>query len=206
MARHTPGRCFFADAFAHLTRTPSQPTCRWMYHRIVMVDEPSSHDEAFWGRYFRRGSAVCPHCRYNMHGNKTPVCPECGKISTLAELRHAEDPSVESWYTSGAWAIMAACLLGLVPGFIGLSLGVLTLSGMMPGTHALKADAAVLVVAGLFAVIVLPTSAWAWKRGVRTVSRWPMLLRWAIVGVFVLFAMIGAMALLASIALVGLVR
>lgn len=171
-----------------------------------MLNEPALHDEAFWTRFFRRVGACCPHCRYNMQGSRSPICPECGRISTLAELRHAEDPSVESWYTSGAWAIMAACVLGLAPGLVALAFGLLGLLGMLDGapTRVFGTESAALLMLGGFAVIVPPALAWAWKRGVRTIARWPLLLRWMIVALFVLLAVAGAMALLGTIAIAGL--
>lgn len=170
-----------------------------------MLQEPGTHDEAFWTRYFRRVGAICPHCRYAMQGCRAPICPECGRVSTLAELRLAEDPSVESWYTSGAWAIMAACVLGLAPGLVAIAFGVLAMFRMFEGSGsgALDREAAVLLVVGTMTVLGLPAVAWAWKRSVRTVARWPMLIRWVIVGLFVLMAMAAAMGLLGTIAIIG---
>lgn len=126
-------------------------------------------------------------------------------MSTLAELRLAEDPSVESWYTSGAWAIMAACVLGLAPGLVAIAFGVLAMFRMFEGSGsgALDREAAVLLIIGAITVLGLPVVAWGWKRGVRTVARWPLLIRWVIVGLFLLMAMGAAMGLLGTIAVIG---
>lgn len=46
--------------------------------------------------YLRDHSMPCPKCRYELKGNQTGACPECGLALTLENVPHARDPSLIS--------------------------------------------------------------------------------------------------------------
>lgn len=44
--------------------------------------------------YLRDHSMPCPKCRYELRGNQTGACPECGLVLTLDNVPKAKDPSL----------------------------------------------------------------------------------------------------------------
>lgn len=168
-----------------------------------MLDEPDMHDEAFWTRYLRRQSVVCPKCRYSLTGGRSPICPECAHIATLHELRLTEDPTIEQWYTSGAWALTSATVLGFIPGVVlaAFSIGKLFDQSTFVAT---RSDAVFLLIASMLMLIVLPALAFAWRRYVLVIARLPAFLRWLIVGVCTAMAVAVGLGILAVLAVVGL--
>lgn len=131
------------------------------------------------------------------------MCPECGHVTSLAELRLQADPIEEQWHMSGAWALSAATILGLIPGVTLTALAATALAGHRTGVLAGLSEPMVAlgvglaIAAGPYALLLL------WRRGARRVHRLPEVVKWTLVFFASALALAGAMGTLATIALVG---
>lgn len=182
------------------------------------MPQPQTTDERYWSRYLARRDVTCPACGYSLRGGRSPVCAECGHVASLRELRLRQDPTGESWYLSGGWALAAACVMGCVPGLTFIVIGSLAALGIDGGARvqaSLGASAARgswaqvgtgLTAVGVGALVVgLPlVMTWVWPRAAVRLQGWHETLRWFLVTVFVGAAAFNALLTLAVLAGLGL--
>jgi hypothetical protein len=167
-----------------------------------MTATPSYHDERFWTRYLARRAAPCPNCRYDLRGGRSPACPECGHVASLHELRTQADPTEEQWHVSGAWALAAATLFGIVPGVTLVAMGTIRLFGGKSFLPELR-DAIMAIGIGLVLSLGPAACLWLWRRGARRLHRWPELFKWLLVLLACAMALFCAMTAVGTIALLG---
>ena len=163
----------------------------------------SFHDERFWTRYLARRAALCPACGYNLRGGRSPTCPECGRVTSLSELRQHADPTEEQWHMSGAWALSAAALFALIPGATLTILGAASLLGHRMTAISTPNEATFAVLFGLALTMVPVTLLWLWRRWARRMHRWPEFFKWTLVFFSTALALFCAMCALGTIALMG---
>ncbi len=90
----------------------------WVMYR------PMSQGEAI--QNFSQNSALCGQCSYNLTGNTSGICPECGWVIPVGELL-VEDPDFAAWWRKWSISYLRDTTWHL-SSYIGLSLIFLALS------------------------------------------------------------------------------